>query len=229
MRQPPRLALRVSSATIRLIDRARGSLASWIFEALYGSFALCYDRISKFFFAGQWSVWQRTALDHLEGGRVLELGYGTGDLALEMCSRGYEVMGVDSSPRMHRIARVKLWRGGCQGTLLIGSSAALPLSDGSVDAVVSTFPSSYILSEETWTEAWRVLRIGGSFVIVLSGRLLAVDHRSKMLIRFHSLIYGEQRPTAHLDWSVTPGFDLRFERHANAQGVADLLIARKLV
>ena len=180
-----------------------------------------------FFFAGQWTTWQRRALDYIEGRRVLELGYGTGVLALEMCRRGYEVTGIDLSPRMHRIARAKVRRGGCRATLLVGSAAKLPVPDGSVDAVVSTFPTRFIVWEETWIEVHRVLRPGGTFAIVLSGELLPVDHRSKLLIHFHTLVYGKRGIPAAIAWPEVPGFDLRHERHANSHGVADLLVAYK--
>ncbi len=211
----------------RLLDRLRLAVGPRVFEALYGSAAPLYDQVSKFFFAGQWSVWQLNALSYVDGSRVLELGYGTGDLALEMCRRGYQVTGVESSPRMHRIARAKLRRAGCRATLLVGSSAMLPLADECVDAVVSTFPSGYILWEQTWREAHRVLRTGGTFAIVLSGELLPVDHRSKLLICFHALVYGKRYTTTDIVWPDVPGFDLRYERRANEQGVASLLVARK--
>lgn len=43
----------------------------------------------------------------LEGNTVLDLGCGTGQHAIRLAKRGYEVTGVDRSPEMLRIARVK--------------------------------------------------------------------------------------------------------------------------
>ncbi len=43
----------------------------------------------------------------LSGNAVLDLGCGTGQHALRLARRGYEVTGVDRSPEMLRIARVK--------------------------------------------------------------------------------------------------------------------------
>jgi ubiquinone/menaquinone biosynthesis C-methylase UbiE len=209
------------------MDRLRLAVGPRVFEALYGTAAPLYDQVSTFFFAGQWSVWQLNALTYIKGSRVLELGYGTGDLALEMCRRGYEVTGVESSPRMHRIARAKLRRAGCRANLLVGSSSALPLGDECIDAVVSTFPSGYILWDQTWGEVHRVLRTGGTFAIVLSGELLPVSHRSKLLIRFHEMVYGKRDTNANIVWPDVPGFDTAYERHANEQGIASLLVARK--
>jgi SAM-dependent methyltransferase len=43
----------------------------------------------------------------LQGNMVLDLGCGTGQHAIRLASRGFEVTGVDRSPEMLRIARVK--------------------------------------------------------------------------------------------------------------------------
>jgi SAM-dependent methyltransferase len=43
----------------------------------------------------------------LEGNAVLDLGCGTGQHAIRLAQHGYEVTGVDRSPEMLRIARVK--------------------------------------------------------------------------------------------------------------------------
>jgi SAM-dependent methyltransferase len=43
----------------------------------------------------------------LEGNAVLDLGCGTGQHAIRLAQRGYDVTGVDRSPEMLRIARVK--------------------------------------------------------------------------------------------------------------------------
>ena len=43
----------------------------------------------------------------LEGNSVLDLGCGTGQHAIRLAKRGFDVTGVDRSPEMLRIARVK--------------------------------------------------------------------------------------------------------------------------
>ncbi|MEP6999757.1 MAG: methyltransferase domain-containing protein, partial [bacterium] len=43
----------------------------------------------------------------LKGTAVLDLGCGTGQHAIRLAQHGYEVTGVDRSPQMLRIARVK--------------------------------------------------------------------------------------------------------------------------
>lgn len=198
-----------------------------LFEALYSSLAPFYDHVSKFFFAGQWSVWQQAALEWVQGEHVLELGYGTGDLLLEMCRRGYQPFGVDLSRRMHLIASRKLRRHSCAARLYIGSSIALPFGDERFEAVVSTFPSGYILDSRTWQEVHRVLRPGGRFIIVISNELLPVDHRSKLLVRFHNFVYGGRHGGSDLPPPARPGFKTSAHTWRNNRGRAYILVAEK--
>lgn len=210
-----------------LLDRVRRRAGPAAFEALYGSLAPFYDRISGFFFAGQWAVWQRTALEFVRGTDVLELGYGTGEMAAELCRRGYAVVGIDRSPRMRLQASRKLAHAGCMARLLLGSAGALPLPDGSIDTIVSTFPSGYIAEPPTWREAGRVLRPGGRVVVVLSGELLPVDHRNRLLLRFHALVYGGRGSGSPPTWPDIPGFRVSYHSRENERGIAHLLVAER--
>lgn len=209
------------------LDRLRSATGPRLFEALYGGLAPLYDHISSFFFAGQWRVWQRAALSFVQGSDVLEVGYGTGELALELCRRGYSPVGIDVSPRMHLIATRRLREYGCRARLYVGSSTDLPFASDSLDTVISTFPSAYVMLPRTWDEVHRVLRLGGRFVIVLSGELLPVDHRSKLLIRFHRFVYGNHAGASLPCWSAIPGFDLTTHVHCTSKGVAHILLAEK--
>ena len=73
------------------LERARSVLRRVAFEALYGRFAWAYDWVSRTFFLGQWRVWQRAAIPHLQGPRVLEVGMGTGDLHIDLLRAGYQM------------------------------------------------------------------------------------------------------------------------------------------
>lgn len=214
------------STLSRQLDRARARVGVRLFELLYGALAPFYDAISRFFFAGQWALWQASSLDYIGGPRVLELGCGTGDLLVELCRRGYAPLGVDASPQMLRIARRKLGRAGCKAVVLRAPAWELPFADASIDAVVSTFPSGYIMHPGTWLEARRVLRPGGRFVIVLGGELLPVDHCSRLLIKFHKLVYGRNRGgTGVVEGLSFPGFALQYVTRCDDRGIAHLLLA----
>ncbi len=205
----------------------RAAVASRIFQQLYGPLAPSYDFISSFFFAGEWAVWQRSALQYIKGTDLLEVGYGTGELLLEMCRRGCRPYGIEPSHRMRSVALRKLRRSGCKPILLPGTSSQIPLSDASVDSIVSTFPSAYILDEATWREAWRVLRPAGRYVVVLGGRLRPWNFRSRLLDRFHAVLYGSAGRPTPTEGLAFPGFALTFPVSETERGTTYLLVGTK--
>jgi ubiquinone/menaquinone biosynthesis C-methylase UbiE len=142
------------------------------FRLLYNEFAFTYDTVSKVVSLGAWRCWQRAALKHLHvqpGASVLELAYGTGDLQLDLHALGYRVYGHDLSPHMARIASRKVRQNGHTPRLSRGIAQALPYPSDTFAAVISTFPTDFILKPETLREVHRVLDPGGRFVIVPSG------------------------------------------------------------
>lgn len=62
-------------------------------------------------------------------GRVLEVGVGTGALAIPLAGRGVPVLGIDVSPAMLTQLRAK--RGGERVPVAVGDATRLPLGDGS--------------------------------------------------------------------------------------------------
>ncbi len=145
----------------------------WATHRLYNEFAWAYDVTSWLVSLGRWSHWRELALEQVRGPRVLEIGFGTGNLLLEMARRGWQVCGLDLSPAMQRVTARKMRRHGLWAPRLRGYSQALPFAAGSFDAIIATFPAEYILSPATWHEAARVLRApdsangapGGRFVV----------------------------------------------------------------
>lgn len=73
-----------------------------------------------------------------EGGPVLELGIGTGRLALPLVAAGVEVHGVDASPAM--VERLRAKPGGAEIPVLVGDfAAALPAVPGGFAVVLVAF------------------------------------------------------------------------------------------
>lgn len=146
------------------------------FQLLYRQMAWSYDLVSWLASLGQWRSWQQTALPHVHGKRVLELAHGPGHLLPALAHAGYDVTGLDLSPQMVRLARRRLLRAGLAVPLVQGRGEELPFARASFDTVVSTFPTPFILAEETLRALQRVLQPGGRVVIVpqaiLSGRTL---------------------------------------------------------
>jgi ubiquinone/menaquinone biosynthesis C-methylase UbiE len=103
------------------------------------------------------------------GGRVLEIGIGSG-LNLPFYSRSVKhLIGLDPSPKLLAMARGKLPPDLSPIELVEGSAEAIPLENGSIDTVVTTWTLCSI------PDAGRALR-EMSRVLKPTGRLLFVEH-----------------------------------------------------
>ena len=151
-----------------------GRLYIWATYRLYNELAWAYDLASWLVSLSRWSGWRRSALDQISGKHILEIGFGTGELLLEMANRGLDPVGLDPSPAMHRVVARKLARRGLDIPRTAGCAQAMPFPDESFDAVVSTFPAGYILDPATLDETARVLRRPAPAVGRVGGRLVVV-------------------------------------------------------
>lgn len=135
---------------------------------LFTRIAERYDLMNRVMTFGQDGAWRRQviALAHLPpGGRLLDLGTGTGDLALEALRQQptVRVVGGDFTLPMMRVGQR---RPGAEGVGWSGADALhLPFPDDSFDAVVS----GYLMRNvgdlgQAWAEQYRVLRPGGRAV-----------------------------------------------------------------
>jgi ubiquinone/menaquinone biosynthesis C-methylase UbiE len=145
------------------------------FRLLYNEMAFSYDLVSAVVSLGEWRCWQRAALKHLSVPKdrlILELAHGTGNLQLDLNAGGYtNVVGYDLSPYMGRIASRKMHRQRLKPRLVRGMAQKLPFASGSFSAVISTFPTNFIVAPETLHEVYRVLQPDGHLIIVPNGIL----------------------------------------------------------
>ena len=103
--------------------------------------------------AGVYDEWyadyDKHAIDALaelaRGGRALELGIGTGRIALPLSAKGVEVHGVDAAPSM--ISRLRAKPGGDRITVTQGSFAEMPV-EGEFALVYIVFNTFFALSSQ---------------------------------------------------------------------------------
>ncbi|HWQ83510.1 MAG TPA: class I SAM-dependent methyltransferase, partial [Anaerolineales bacterium] len=150
------------------------------FRLLYHEFAWSYDLVARVVSLGRWNSWVLSVLPYMEGPRVLELGQGPGHLQIALAEKGISVYGLDASPQMVRLAAWRMHHAdrrqsqkagnpeylSLQPRLLIGAAPNLPYPSGYFDQIVTTFPTEYIFQQPTLIEIKRILRPGGSLLII---------------------------------------------------------------
>jgi len=77
------------------------------------------------------------ALAPARGRQIVDVGTGTGRAAIGMAERGAQVIGLDASGEMLRVARARAQHAGVSIQLGLADAHHLPLADRSVDGAVS--------------------------------------------------------------------------------------------
>ncbi len=200
----------------------------WACERLYHELAGVYDPISRLVSAGAWPSWRRTALAHLHGPQVLELGIGTGELLAELGAERFadvwQVTGLELSPAMQAVAARRLAQGGQSLARVQAPAQQMPFAAGSFDSIVATFPAPYILQAETLAECARVLRPGGRLVV--AG--LWVRLGNERLRRLAPFFYADPPASsiaALADRVVEGGFAVSWHTQASGWAEVPVLVA----
>src|SRR5689334_10795885 len=105
-------------------------------------------------------------------GPVADLGCGPGAHALALARRGYDVVGVDGSPRMVEVARARAARDGVNATFQVHDlTAPLPFATESLGAVVAILVVQHLSHpDDFFAEIRRCLRPGGHLSITAPAR-----------------------------------------------------------
>jgi demethylmenaquinone methyltransferase/2-methoxy-6-polyprenyl-1,4-benzoquinol methylase len=132
-------------------------------RAMFDTIAPRYDLMNRMMTLGLDQSWRRTtvaALGLAEGGRVLDLACGTGDLSRLATRRGLQVVGADLSAGM-------LEANGAGTPLVEADGSRLPFLDGSFDGLVCGYAlRNFTDLQATLAECARVLRPGGRLAVL---------------------------------------------------------------
>jgi len=144
-------------------------------QRMFTAISARYDFLNRLLSLRADVSWRRLAVGFLslpDGGRVLDLATGTGDLAIEVVRRapsGVRVVGVDFSEPMLRLADEKSRRAGCgERVQWIGACGeAMPFSDEVFHAALIAFGIRNFPDRTAGLrEIYRVLVRGGMVVIL---------------------------------------------------------------
>ncbi|MGD8555274.1 MAG: methyltransferase domain-containing protein [Anaerolineales bacterium] len=183
----------------------------FFFKHLYTTFAWAYDFVAAMASLGQWGNWQKVGLAALPAhGVTLEIGHGPGHLLLQRMQSGHLIVGVDNSKQMARMAARRLRRAG-YGTVNARSLVqALPFADQTFSAALATFPSDFIFQSAALSEIWRVLRPGGSVVVVLGAQITGSAIFERLLAWVYQITFEAIEPEQR--WAQ-PFLDHGFAAH----------------
>lgn len=141
-----------------------------------------------------------TIIGNVHGKTVLDLGTGTGFLAVLLALQGAKVIAVDLSEEQLAIARFRARVNNVENEILFrhGTTEELPVADNSIDVITGSFVLHHTDLESTAREIRRVLIPGGKAAFIeTSGRNpILVFCRNYLAGRFGIPKYGsdDERP-----------------------------------
>jgi demethylmenaquinone methyltransferase/2-methoxy-6-polyprenyl-1,4-benzoquinol methylase len=161
-----------------------------------------YDRGIRLLTLGEADALRDWLISHIQSGwRVLDLGAGTGALALRAVSRGAELVAIDVNPAMLDIARRRAGAAGLEECITwreMGVAEMDDFPDRAFDAISAGLCFSELSRDErryALRQARRILRP--------EGRLLLLDE-VRPASPLHRLLYAVVRiPLVALTWFLT--------------------------
>ena len=103
---------------------------------IYHNLATIYDKLMEDVDYQAWTEYLIKLMNLPKGSTIVELGCGTGNIAIPLAKRGYKVIGVDNSPDMLTVAKDKSIRLGTALELLLQDVRMLNLGNTKADCVI---------------------------------------------------------------------------------------------
>lgn len=132
-----------------------------------------YDSLNKLISFGMDKGWRKKVIrlaTKNQPQNALDIATGTGDLAIMLAEKGMQnIVGLDISPGMLEIGKQKIAERHLQDKIemVLGDSENIPFTDHHFDAITVSFGiRNFEHLEKGFTEIHRVLKPGGTFVIL---------------------------------------------------------------
>lgn len=162
------------------------------------------------------------------GERVVDVGCGTGNVALLAAAAGAHVTAVDPTPRLLALATAAAHREGLDVTCEAGEAAAVPSPDASFDCLLSNFGLIFAPDPgAAVAEIARVLRADGRALFtawVPGGAVGALAAAAEELVR---AALGAPPASPRFSWHDPSVVSALFARHgmgATLEGVHELVV-----
>ncbi len=206
-------------------------MASYVFMKILESAPQRYDRGINILFLGQSSRIQQEIVENYinAGDEVLEIGCGTGTLAISCAEKGASVVGFDISSQMLAIARRKVQERNLAGKIQLQEMGAIEMDKAfdseMFDKIVSTLVFSEFYPDEqkyVLGQAYRILRPGGLIIIAdevrsnsLWKRILHLSIRIPLMVIAYILTQTSTRALKDIRGSITDaGFKIIHEKRS---------------
>ncbi len=141
------------------------------------------------------------APEHLpnKGDRILDVGCGTGSHLFLLGKISRDVVGVDISPSMCRLAAR-------HAKTAVADARGLPFQDGTFDYIWSRVVLSHINPwEEAFLDSLRVLKPGGTMVIIVSNFWSFMTPLRRLMVKSGLYSLGSCRHFSTRDFRNLPG------------------------
>ena len=188
-------------------------------QAMFDRLAVRYDLFNHLTSLGLASLWRKETLKPLKPGmRVLDLGCGTGDLAIDAIKKigaSGEVVGLDFSENMLALAQKRYQKLGFNGRhrfrLVLKKAEELPIEAEPFDLVVSGFVlrNLYENIDPILDGVYRSLKPGGqiSFLDIteppnIASRLFLEFYMNTAVALYGKILFGKDYPAQYLTESA---------------------------
>jgi ubiquinone/menaquinone biosynthesis C-methylase UbiE len=162
-------------------------------------------------------------ISYIEKGPVADLGCGNGSLSISLARNGFEVIGVDSSPKM--IESAKKHAAAMENAhFRIGELEHLPLRDNEAASSVAVLVMHHLSNpERAFCECARIVLKGGVVIIVDFDK-----HRiEKMRDKHHDMWLGFSRKERE-EWTAAAGLTIQSEKRVKLESGLSLIFTKAI-